>query len=275
MPVVPKFPGNPDYRCGNSGSKWFEYMKNGHMTFLSHSGIMYNMAQNYSLRDIRVSLPPGKNGQDGLWTRFVLRPVSMPVSWAALKIGLSANAVSYVSAFFSLAGAVLFSLSGYPLPGAGAVLFNVFSVLDCADGNIARVTKTASPWGGWADAVMGFIAYTAVFLSTGVYLFIRTAFWPVLLVTGLTSSANLLTRVAYQIYKNIVGERAHGSVSFERKLAENAGITGFLMPLLLVFHFCNFLNGIWFIVWFNAAFYGGGCVSTIIKLARKAVKSAP
>jgi hypothetical protein len=30
----------------------------------------------------------------------------------------------------------------------------------------------------------------------------------------------------------------------------------------------------WFIIWFNAAFYGCGCVITIIKLAKKAVKGA-
>jgi hypothetical protein len=97
----------------------------------------------------------------------------------------------------------------------------------------------------------------------------------VLLITGITSSVHLLTRVAYQMYKNIVGKSAADSVSFEHILAENFGITGFLMPLLLIFHFCNFLWGLWFVIWFNAAFYGGGCVVTIIKLAKKAGKSAP
>jgi phosphatidylglycerophosphate synthase len=228
----------------------------------------------YNLRDIINSLPPEKVQQDGLWTRFVLRPVSFPVSWAALRIGLGPAAVSYFSALVSIAGGVLFSLPGYLLPGIGAVLFNAFSVLDCVDGNMARVSGKAGPWGGWADAAMGFIAYTAVFTASGIYVFTRTLWWPVLIVTGLTSSANLLTRVAYQMYKNIVGESAHGSVSFERMLAENAGITGFLMPLLLIFHFCNFLPGMWFIIWFNAAFYGGGCIITIIKLARKALQGA-
>jgi phosphatidylglycerophosphate synthase len=228
----------------------------------------------YSLQDIRASLPPEKVKQDGLWTRFALRPVSFPVSWAVLRLGLSAGAVSYLSAVFAGAGGVLFSFPGYWIPGAGAVLLNVFSVLDCVDGNIARVTGKAGPWGGWADAVTGFIAYTAVFFSSGMYLFLRSGWQPVLIVAGLTSSANLLARVAYQMYKNIVGEEAHGSVSFERKLAENAGITGFLMPLLLVFHFCDFLPGLWFIAWFNAVFYGGGCVFTLIKLGRKALRGA-
>jgi phosphatidylglycerophosphate synthase len=169
---------------------------------------------------------------------------------------------------FSLAGGVLFSLDGFWLPLWGAIALNVFSVLDCVDGNIARVTKSASPWGGWADAVMGFVAYTAVFISTGVYVFLRSGWWPVLVIAAVTSSANLLTRVAYQIYKNIVGGgEAHGSVSFERKLAENVGVTGFMMPALIV---CHFTGGMIGIVAFNLAFYLGGCVVTIVKLAKKA-----
>jgi phosphatidylglycerophosphate synthase len=228
----------------------------------------------YSLKDIVASLPPEKNRQDGLWTRFVLRPLSFPVSWLFLRIGLSPAFVSYFSALLCLAGGVLFS---WPVPayaGAGVILFNVFAVLDCVDGNMARVTGRAGPWGGWADATAGFIAYTAVFFSTGMYVYWQTSWWPVLLVSGLTSSANLLTRVAYQMYKNIVGESAHGSVSFERMLAENAGITGLLMPALLIFHFCGFLPGMWGIVWFNAAFYGGGCAVTVVRLAVTAAKKS-
>jgi len=228
----------------------------------------------YSMKDITSSLPVEKIKEDGLWTRFVLRPLSFPVAWAALRMGLSPMTVSYFSAVVSIAGGILFAWPDYILAAIGAALFNIFSVLDCVDGNMARTSGKAGPWGGWADAVMGFIAYTSVFFASGLYLYWKTGCWQVLLVSGLTSSANLLTRTAYQIYKNIVGISAHGSVSFERKLAENAGITGFLMPLLLAFHLCNFLPGMWFIIWFNAAFYGGGCAITIIKLARKAVKSA-
>jgi phosphatidylglycerophosphate synthase len=224
----------------------------------------------YTFRDIADSLPPEKRRSDGLWTRFVLRPLSVPLVWLALRLGLSANGVSCLSVLFSAAGGILFSLEGFALPLWGAALLNVFSLLDCADGGVARVRKTASPWGGWTDAVMGFIAYTAVFLSTGVYVYRRTGWWWILVVTGLTSSANLLTRVAYQIYKNIEGETAHGSVSFERKLAENVGITGLMMPALLV---CHCIGGMEYIVAFNLLFYTGGCAATILKLMRKAQSS--
>jgi phosphatidylglycerophosphate synthase len=221
----------------------------------------------YTLREIAASIPPEKKAQDSLWTRLVLRPLSLPFTWIALKGGLRANTVSYLSAVFSIGGGVLFSLGGFALPLWGLLCFFVFSILDCADGNVARVTGTAGPWGGWADAVMGFVAYTAAFLSAGVYEYLRSGFWPALLLAALASSANLLTRVAYQIYKNIEGEAAHGSVSFERMLAENTGITGFLFPAMLV---CHIFGGMIGVIGFNFLFYTGGCCLTIFKLAGKA-----
>jgi len=238
----------------------------------------------YSMKDIVNSLPAEKIKQDGIWTRLILRPLSFPVSWLALKMKLTPAFISYFSGILAIIGGVLFAwpsgdfcpyLPAMPyFAGIGVILLNFFSVLDCVDGNMARVSGKAGPWGGWADAVMGFIAYTSVFFSTGLYIFWKTNFWEVLVLAGLTSSANLLSRVAYQIYKNIDGEKAHGTVSFERLLAENVGITGFMMPLLLIFHFIDFLPGMWGIIFFNAAFYGGGCVITVIKLAIKAGKGA-
>jgi len=228
----------------------------------------------YTLKDVRASLTAEKKSADGLWTTFVLRPLSIPLTLPALAAGLSANAVSYLSVLFSLAGGVLFALPGYAAPLWGAALLNGFSLMDCVDGNVARVRGTASPWGGWADAVMGFVAYTAVFLSTGVYLYHRTAWWPWLLAAGLTSSANLLTRVSYQIYKNIVGPSAHGSVSFERKLAENVGVTGFMMPALIIFHAFSLTTAMETLVLFNLAFYLGGCAVSVVKVARKASAAA-
>jgi hypothetical protein len=48
----------------------------------------------YSCKQIWESLPPEKQQQDGLWTRFVLRPLSIPFTWLCLRLGLGANAVS-------------------------------------------------------------------------------------------------------------------------------------------------------------------------------------
>jgi phosphatidylglycerophosphate synthase len=230
---------------------------------------------NCTIKDIIESLPPEKKQSDGLWTKIALRPIAVPFTWLAVRLNVRANTVSYLSAIFSIGGGVLFSMQGFWLPLWGAILLNVFSVFDCVDGNVARVTKTASPWGGWADAVMGYVAYFSVFIASGVYVYLRTGWWWALVVAGFTSSANLLTRVAYQAYKNIVGkEEAVKTVSFDQKLAETVGITGFMMPLLIVFH-CVWDKWQWGMVAiaaFNFAFYSGGCFLTLVKLARKSNK---
>lgn len=228
----------------------------------------------YSMADIITSLPDEKRKANGLPDRFLFRPLSFPIAWFCLRLKLSPAAVSYFSGLVCVAGGILFAWPDHRLAGIGVVLFFLFSVLDCVDGNMARVSGKAGPWGNWADAVMGFIAYTSIFFALGLYVFWQSNLWPVLLISGLTSSANLLTRVAFQFYRNIEGDSARASVSFEQKLADNVGVTGFLTPLLVIFHFCSFLPGMWFIIWFNAAFYGGGCLITIIKLARKAAKGA-
>jgi phosphatidylglycerophosphate synthase len=232
----------------------------------------------YTFKEIIDSLPKEKKLADGLWTKFVLRPFALPFTYLALKLRLKANTVSYLSAIFSIGGGILFCMGGFWAPFWGAVMLNIFSIFDCVDGNVARVTKTASLWGAWADAVMGFVAYCAMFLSLGVYIYLRTGWWWILLITGITSSANLLARVSYQAYKNIVGKReAEGTISFEQKLAETVGITGFMTPLMLVFH-CIWDKWQWGmvgIVVFNLAFYGGGCFLTVVKLARKANDCGP
>jgi phosphatidylglycerophosphate synthase len=227
------------------------------------------------MKEIIASLPREKRKIDSIWINIFLRPVSFPISWLLLRFHLSPSVVSYISAFICMAGGILFSLPGnYQLIGIGAILFNVFAVLDCVDGNMARVTGKAGPWGGWADAVTGYIAYTMVFFGTGMWIFWKTDYWPVLIIVGLTSSANLLTRVAFQMYKNIVGDSARKSVSLEKILANNTGITGFLMPIVLIFHYIDSLPCMWGVVWFNAAFYGLGCAASLFKLGIKAVKNS-
>ena len=58
----------------------------------------------WTLQDLRSSLPSEKNRADAYWTRWVLRPLSYPVSWLFLKGGWSANAVSYLSAVIAVLG---------------------------------------------------------------------------------------------------------------------------------------------------------------------------
>jgi phosphatidylglycerophosphate synthase len=89
---------------------------------------------------------------DGFYSTFVLRRIAARVTPWAVRRGIQANAVTVLSALIGVAGAVSFAFGTYPALVLGALLLQVSIVLDCVDGEIARVTRTRSPFGAWLDA---------------------------------------------------------------------------------------------------------------------------
>ena len=230
--------------------------------------------QKVSLKQIRDSLPAEKNRADSMWTRYILRPVSIPVAWVFLRLGISANMVSYLSALLCVVAGFLYSSGTESWGVIGALLFNIFAVLDCADGNIARTTNTTGPTGGWADALGGYVAYSTVLLSLGYAAAVHNSsflnwnpqgsIW--VLLGGLAASANLLMRLAYQSYKNIIpgsSSKVKKSIGFEKMLSENLGVTGLLMPAIWIGLYLNILG---YIAVFYTVFYTVGCVLSLIKM---------
>jgi len=233
----------------------------------------------FTFAQIIASLPPEKNLADSPVTRYLYRPVSFAAAWIFLAFGWRANSVTYLSALLCLVG-FAFLVAG-PLWAAwvGLGLFFIFAVLDCADGNMARVLKSASPWGEWVDAFGGYIAYTTVLLGAGaasqslshsVLPGLPGAIlpWPGgwTLVGGAAASANLFMRTIYQAHRAITPDPGRSSVGAEKKLSENLGITGALLPALCVGLAFGFLP--WVLLAY-AIFYCGGCVLVAIKLARR------
>ncbi len=233
----------------------------------------------FTLLQIAASLPPEKNRADSPVTRYVYRPLSFAAAWMFLALGFRPNAVTYLSALFCLAGFGL--LAAGPLWAAwiGIACFFLFAVLDCADGNMARVLKRASPWGEWVDAFGGYIAYAAILLGTGAAsqsfsngslpgipgaILPWAGGWA--LVGGVTASANLFMRTIYQAHRAIKPDPGRASIGMEKGLSENLGITGMLLPAMAI--------GLWLGVlpWVLAAyalFYCGGCLIVAVKLARR------
>jgi phosphatidylglycerophosphate synthase len=234
----------------------------------------------YSYAEVRASLSPEKRKADGFWTKFVLRPLSMPTAWLCLRLGIGANAVSYAGAAISVLGGLLM-MSGIPCAvWAGLVCLFAFGVLDCADGNIARTLKKGSIWGEWIDAMGGYVAYTAVLLgagavaeaqSPGAFPFVSgiAPFWAGGwgLVGGLAASANVYMRLLYQGFRATKPDPQKNAVNAEKGLSENIGITGLLVPLLALGYA---LGCIAWVLLAYAAVYAGGALLVTFKLVRKA-----
>lgn len=193
-----------------------------------------------SIEEIRASLPPEKNRFDSLWVRFVLRPLSFPITWLFLRLGFSANHVSYLAVLVSLFAAVLMGTGDRNVVILGALLFNFFAVLDCVDGNIARVRKQASLYGGFMDALGGYVAFACVFPAAGIAAEqARQIPLPVIdnlnfiIIGAIAAISNLTMRLVYQHFSNLVGHKIVKPGAFQNRVDGNLGITGLLMPAVL------------------------------------------
>lgn len=101
-------------------------------------------------------------------TYYIERPLSYLVTWPMINIGMTANAVSFLSIIVSLTALVLMSFSSsVVIKVVGWMVLFFWSILDCVDGNIARYRKTSSQNGELWDATAGYIAMSVLYLSAG------------------------------------------------------------------------------------------------------------
>lgn len=214
-----------------------------------------------------------KKISDPYWTRYVLRPLSFPVSWFLDRIGFTANGVTYASIGIALLAALFLTFQSWRIALLGAILFNIFALLDCVDGNIARAKKSDSAFGGWIDALGGYIAYSAVFLSMGIAsekmkseLSIIPDQVDFIVLGAATAIMNLLMRVEYQHFRNLQPEDVEYAGGLQRRIGQNIGITGFLMPLLVIGMVWRLLP---FIVIFYTAFFALAWIVVTIRLIQK------
>jgi len=83
-------------------------------------------------------------------TRYVYRPVSIPLAKLLARSPLTPTHVTFISAALSFGGGIAFGFRQYLL---GALLTLLGSITDCVDGDLARVTGRASKAGGYLDHV--------------------------------------------------------------------------------------------------------------------------
>src|SRR5262245_22687184 len=92
---------------------------------------------------------------DILWNRFVARPLAAVIVVPLARTGITPNQVTFLTLPVFLAGAALLAL--LPSWGAlvgGAAVIELSYVLDCADGQLARLKGTSSPVGAHLDFLM-------------------------------------------------------------------------------------------------------------------------
>jgi hypothetical protein len=97
---------------------------------------------------------------------FINRPLAFLVVKAVLRTRITPNQVSIISGILGLAAALLFWKTGYGYIAAAGILAQVASVLDGADGMLARIRNRTSEYGAHLDLLFDRIVDFAVFTGT-------------------------------------------------------------------------------------------------------------
>jgi len=104
-------------------------------------------------------------------SRFVFRPVGFLFTWVAIRIGLTTEAVAWLSGVIGIAACVCLASGHESLLPVGISLLLFFNLLDCVDGSIARSMKTENPYGRFLDAICGGVVYQAFWGIIGIMAF--------------------------------------------------------------------------------------------------------
>ena len=122
-------------------------------------------------RPVLAAYPPEKRQWDRTfpWIYYGARPLSFPLTWLALRLRLTPNQVTLLSLLAGVGAFVLMSSGGSRLV-VGSCFFALLNVLDCVDGNLARLRRQESPAGKFYDVAVGLLFYLVyVALGLGLY----------------------------------------------------------------------------------------------------------
>jgi len=92
-----------------------------------------------------------------------------PVASVALRLGITANAVTWTGAFAVVGSALYFYPKGQFL--TGTLIICVMALSDLFDGTMARISqKGSSKWGGFLDSTIDRITDSAILVGVCIYL---------------------------------------------------------------------------------------------------------
>ncbi len=128
-----------------------------------------------SLDQLRAVVQKGRHREIGNWlARRVARPSAVYGTWAAVRLGLSAHAVTSAALLTGLASAAAIATGGRWGFVAGAILAHAAFWLDHVDGQVARWRGSASLDGVYFDYLMHHVLNMATGFALGFGLAVRT-----------------------------------------------------------------------------------------------------
>lgn len=108
-----------------------------------------------------------KGGLEGFVDRHFNRKCSKWITSALLQTPLTPNGVTVLAALVGLLSGAVFAWGGYAAGIAGALLFQLSAILDCCDGEVARLKFLESPFGEQLDVALDNVVHVGLYAGMG------------------------------------------------------------------------------------------------------------
>ena len=171
---------------------------------------------------------------DSVMDRLVTRFISRQLTRLFLKTSLTPNQITFLSLLIGLGSAWCFYLGTFFSGITGALLLLVSALVDCTDGEIARLKFMETSWGAQFDIFCDNIVHFFVFFSIGMGLFFATGDPLYKLYGGLAVFGSL---VAFMILSSSIVKKkqaaGQGEIS-ETNLADQMANRDFIYFLLVM-----------------------------------------
>lgn len=168
------------------------------------------MAVIQEMRAVCQLRKPGRNGKmvlAGHWAnRNFVRLFSIYITWFFVKIGVSANAVTFLMILVALAGSALCIPHLLWANILGVVLLNLTRVLDCVDGEVARWTGKSSLKGLYLDLISHVLWNPTVPMLCAIHLYVWKGDVTYLVLAFITYAAAQCLLGAHSVYWRVTVE---------------------------------------------------------------------
>jgi phosphatidylglycerophosphate synthase len=120
------------------------------------------------------------SASDGVIDRVFNRPTGRPLSKLLIRTPITPNQISIAATLLGVLAAVGFAVGSYRAAIVAAILLQLSAIIDCVDGDVARVVFKESSLGKWLDIVGDQIVHIGVFVGIGIGLWRAGSSAPVL-----------------------------------------------------------------------------------------------
>jgi phosphatidylglycerophosphate synthase len=229
--------------------------------------------------------------RDILWNRFVARPLAAALVVPLAKTRITPNQITFLS-LFTFVGAMVWLALGQGRPALvyAVLVLELSYVLDCADGQLARLCHRSSPVGAHLDFLMDELKAFLLVAATGLRLWRSDGheLWLVEALLGLmvvASAISLTTFMRRPEYLNATGTPAARSAGdygdgFAPAARRSTSVVGLVedlgrflihypsyLLLVAIFDQLDLFLHVYIVI--NAAYAARSLLGVVVKLARK------